>query len=106
VNYTHNWKEYFEDIIGVTIPENGKVEAILLHFYGRTGHYVETKPLHGSQWAKWINEHTLEVRLKIMINYELERLLLSYADQVKVLKPAALVKSIKEKLANGAAQYD
>lgn len=101
-----NWQEYFEDIIGVPLPEGGKVENVLLHFYGRTGHYVETKPLHGSQRAKWIDANTLEVRLKVMINYELERLLLSYADQVRILKPAGLVKSLKEKLAKGAAQYN
>lgn len=101
-----NWQEYFDDIIGVTRPEDGKVEKLLLHFYDRTGHYIETKPIHGSQRAKWINDQTLEVRLEVMINYELERLLLSYTDQVKILKPVGLAKSIKEKLAKGAAQYN
>jgi predicted DNA-binding transcriptional regulator YafY len=91
------WDEYFDDIIGVTKPIDAKPESVVLHFYGRTGKYMETKPIHGSQKSKWIDKDTLEVRLQLIINYELERLILSYAESVKVIKPASLLKQVRSR---------
>ncbi|MBP9922356.1 MAG: WYL domain-containing protein [Bacteroidia bacterium] len=89
-----DWSEYFEDIIGVTKIENAPVENIVLHFYGRTGNYIETKPIHESQKSKWIDEDVLEVRIKVIRNFELERLILSYGSNVKVIEPLDLAKII------------
>lgn len=58
-----------------------------------------------SQKSKWINDDTLEVSLELMINYELERLILSYAGQVKVLKPVKLVRSIRDTLKDAVGVY-
>lgn len=93
-----NWLEYFEDIIGVTKPAEAPLETVVLHFYGKTGKYMESKPLHGSQKSKWIDEQTLEVNLQLIINYELERLILSYADTVKVIVPSSLSQLIRNRL--------
>jgi len=100
-----DWEEYFEDIIGVTKPLDKKVENVVLQFIGRTAKYIETKPIHGSQKPKWLDENTLEVRLEIIINYELERLILSYADSVIVKKPASLAKIVKERLIAASKNY-
>lgn len=105
-NISIDWQEYFEDIIGVTMPDNGIVENITLHFYGKTGKYMETKPLHGSQKSKWVDDNTLEVNLQLIINYEFERLILSYADSVKVIKPIRLATSIESRLKAAYGQYD
>ena len=93
-----DWLEYFDDIIGVTKPINGIPELITLHFYGITGKYVENKPIHGSQKSKWLNDNTLELKLKIIINYELERLILSYGDAAMVISPDVLQTAIMKKL--------
>jgi predicted DNA-binding transcriptional regulator YafY len=93
-----DWQEYFEDIIGVTKPIDAVSEKVVLHFKGKTGKYMETKPLHGSQKTKWKDEQTLEVTLDLIINYELERLILSYAESVKVIKPIKLATLIKERI--------
>lgn len=100
-----DWTEYFEDIIGVTKPDNAIVENITLHFYGKTGKYMESKPLHGSQKSKWIDDNTLEVNLQLIINYEFERLILSYADSIKVIKPNKLAALIKERLKEAYNRY-
>jgi predicted DNA-binding transcriptional regulator YafY len=100
-----NWEEYFEDVIGVTVPENGKVEKVLLHFGEETGKYIYNKPLHGSQRAKWIDKSTLEVTMQLIINYELERMILSYAGSVTVIAPVSLKKSIKQKLERALETY-
>lgn len=95
-----NWSEYFEDVIGVSKPDGATVEEIELHFYGKTGKYMASKPIHGSQKSKWLDENTLEIKLDIIINYEFERFLLSYADVVRILKPKRLADTIKQKLTN------
>lgn len=89
-----NWDEYFEDMIGVTKPEGQKIEQVVLHFLGITGKYIENNPLHGSQRSNWIDSNTFEVKLEVIPNYELERLILSYAESVKVISP----NSLKEKI--------
>ena len=100
-----DWNDYFDDIIGVTRPEGVNPEKITLHFYGKTGHYIESKPVHGYQKHKWLNSETLEVNLELIINYELEQLILSYADSVKVIEPPALMERIKERMEKGYCQY-
>ncbi|MFT3681243.1 MAG: WYL domain-containing protein [Ferruginibacter sp.] len=104
-NTVIDWQEYFEDIIGVTKPVNAEIESVVLHFSGKTGNYMETKPLHGSQKSKWLNGHTLEVTLQLILNYELERLILSYADSVSVMQPLSLAKAIKNRLEEALKQY-
>ena len=104
-NTTIDWEQYFDDIIGVTKPIDGVVEDIELHFLGKTSKYMKTKPLHGSQKSKWLDEKTLEVRLKVMLNYELERLILSYADSVVVIKPISLKSAIKDRLHSAINSY-
>lgn len=101
-----NFLEYFEDIIGVTKPIDVKTEKVVLHFNAKTGKYMETKPLHGSQKSKWLNKDTLEITLDIIINYELERLILSYAESVKIIKPKTLVKSVKNRLMDALRSYE
>lgn len=100
-----DWQEYFEDIIGVTKPVDAEPEKVVLHFKGKTGNYIETKPLHGSQKPKWIDDNTFEVTLEIIINYELERLILSYADSVSVIQPLSLAEAIKNRLEEALNQY-
>lgn len=104
-NIMIDWQEYFEDIIGVTKPVDAIIENVVLHFAGRTGRYMESKPIHGSQKSNWLNENLLEVKLELMINYELERLILSYANSVQVIKPLCLLKSIKERLKEAYTNY-
>lgn len=105
-NTTINWQEYFEDIIGVTKPNDKKPEKITLHFFDKTAKYMESKPLHGSQKSKWLDNDTLQITLDIIINYELERLILSYADSVKVISPKSFSQLIKKRLNNALKLYN
>ncbi len=100
-----DWKEYFEDIIGVTKPMDKKTESIVLQFFGITGKYIASKPLHGSQKAKWINANMLEVQLQVIPNYELERLILSYGETVKVVTPKRLAELVAGRHKKAFTQY-
>ena len=104
-NLSIDWQEYFEDMIGVTKTSDSKVEKVLLRFRGGTGYYIETKPLHGSQKSRWLDEDTLEVSMEVVINYELERLILSYSDTVNVLEPGSLSELIRKRLENSLGTY-
>jgi predicted DNA-binding transcriptional regulator YafY len=92
-----DWQEYFEDMVGVTRVTGRQPETIRLNFYGLTGKYIESKPLHGSQKHKWIDDATLEVTLQVIINYELERLIISYGETVKVHQPKSLAHTIRDR---------
>jgi predicted DNA-binding transcriptional regulator YafY len=100
-----DWQEYFSDMIGVSKGEDAVLETIILHFNQLTGKYMENKSIHETQKHKWISENTLEVKINVMINYELERLLLSYGESVTVLEPQHLKEKIKNRLLNGLNNY-
>lgn len=104
-NTTIDWQDYFSDMIGVSKPENGPIEEVVLHFNKLTGRYMENKSIHETQKHKWIDDETLEVKIKVVLNYELERLILSYAESVKVVSPSFLQRKIKDRVYATASYY-
>ena len=88
--------EYFEDIIGVTI-QNEIVSDIVLKVDKTLIPYITTKPLHGSQKIKETGNN-FEVYLKLIPNYELETLILSFGEKMQVLEPVILVEKVKERI--------
>ncbi|RLD51193.1 MAG: WYL domain-containing protein [Bacteroidetes bacterium] len=100
-----DWEDYFYDVIGVTIPQNKKIEEIELLFSEEQSSYIQTKPLHPSQKSYLLESGMLKVKLKLIPNYELELLLLSFADKVKVISPKSLKNKIAERLKKGYLHY-
>lgn len=100
-----DWPDYFSDMIGVSKSENAVLEQIVLHFNQVTGKYMENKSIHETQKHKWKNENTLELKINVMVNYELERLILSYGESVKVIEPEHLMLKIKARLNNALINY-
>lgn len=90
------WREYFDDFIGVTNTLETPVEEVVLHCYGITGKYIETKPIHASQRSKWIDENCLQVRLKVKQNFELENFILGQGCNIKVISPESLRRKIED----------
>lgn len=91
-----DFNEYFEDVIGVTIPLD-KIEKIVLQVDKSLIPYVLTKPLHGSQKIKEI-DNSYEVHLYLIPNYELETLILSFGEKIQVLEPTVLVEKLKDRI--------
>ena len=90
-----NWDDYFSDIIGVT-RFDGALEEVQLLFDPKRAKYVQTKPLHESQ-KESITEEGLLVRLQLVPNPELEQVILSFGEEVKVLKPLKLKERINDR---------
>ena len=92
-----DFKEYFSDIVGVSLS-NAPVEEIVLKVSNKAYGYIVTKPLHESQSAVSIpiGEDYWQVILKVQNNYELRSLLRSFGEQIEVMAPASLREMMKD----------
>ena len=95
--------EYFEDIVGVSIPDERTIEHVVLKFSNHRYPYVKAKPIHGSQ--KIEDDENGLITLDIMLNKELESILLSFGEDVEVIEPIRLRKQISEKIKSSYDKY-
>jgi predicted DNA-binding transcriptional regulator YafY len=102
-----DFEEYFEDVIGVSVPFEGEPQKVILKIDKSLWPYIKTKPVHGSQ--KVVNETTADdsvlIQLELFMNYELESLILSFGDKVEVMEPTALRTKIKNRISRLAKNY-
>ena len=104
INSDIDWEEYFYDIIGVTRPSDAELQEVLLEFSSEIAPYIITKPIHPSQIHKFDNT-TLEVKIKVIPNFELERLIISFGEQVKVISPDILKQQIAQRIKSASKLY-
>lgn len=97
-NLYDDFKEYFDDIIGVSLPQQGIKEKIILQFSPSSAPYVISKPLHHSQKKISYDNGVLIISIEVIPNYELESLILSFGERVEVLEPLIFKNSIAERL--------
>ncbi len=102
----YNESVYFENVLGITIPENAKPELIELKFTPERAPYIKTKPIHHSQKIIQENENGIIVRLNLVVNKELISELLSYGKDLTVIKPVSLEGIIKDDLLKGIHNYN
>lgn len=102
---TTDWEEFFDDMIGVSKNIDNKIEEIKLVFNKEQAPYIETKPLHWSQKSKYLDDGSLEIRIQVMLNYELEMRILSFGEKVKVIEPQVLVSKIKDRIKEQLNNY-
>lgn len=99
-NSSINFAEYFDDVIGVSNNPHGPVENVEIKLSDAIIPYIQSKPLHGSQIVR---KNILS--LKVKMNYEIESLILSYGENMTVLKPASLRNKLWERLKKQADSY-
>lgn len=99
-----DWDAYFWDVIGVTRPDGETCEVELV-VASEQAPYIRTKPLHHSQKVKDLEDGSLQVRMKLIPNYELQSLLLSFGERVRVVGPEVLKLSMANRLLRAAEQY-
>jgi predicted DNA-binding transcriptional regulator YafY len=100
-----DWEEFFDDMIGVSKSKDDKPEEVKLIFNKEQAPYIQTKPLHSTQRIKILEDGSLEVRINVIMNYELEMRLLSFGEKIKVIAPEALVTKIKERIKSQIKNY-
>ncbi|MFI3296947.1 MAG: WYL domain-containing protein [bacterium] len=101
--------EHFEDIIGVTLYDNAKLEKIVFWVSDKSKYYVKTKPLHESQIHFADKDNKLQEQYPMLEggfffsiecrkNYELIRELTSFGEDLLVLSPKNIQNEIYNKL--------
>ena len=99
-----DWEDYFYDIIGVTKKEV-EIQEVELLFSKAQAPYIQTKPLHPSQRSALKEDGSLGVKIKVVPNYELERLILSFGEAVKVISPSELRRKVVQRIMESHKQY-
>jgi len=93
-----DWDDYFSDIIGVTKYNIAPIEIKLLILDTEQAAYIQTKPLHQSQKQIRKVEHGFETSIKVIPNYELERLILSFGERIKIISPKLFRERIQKRI--------
>ena len=104
-NTTYNFNEYFDDMIGVTKPNEASLEVVHLWISAQRWPYVETKPLHGSQRVVSKDEYGVTIQIEVYLNRELEQLVLSFGKDIKVLSPRILQEKIHSNIIENLSNY-
>jgi len=104
-NTTIDFSEYFEDVIGVTLDKEAKLEKIQLKVSSDLYPYIQTKPLHGSQKIKEKRDTFVLIELELIPNYELESLILSYGEGIEVISPQSLRERTRDRVQKTLNNY-
>ena len=102
---TIDFSEYFEDVIGVTLDKEAKLEKIQLKVSNDLYPYIQTKPLHGSQKIKEKGVTSVLIEMELIPNYELESLMLSYGEGIEVISPETLRERIRYRVKKSLKNY-
>jgi predicted DNA-binding transcriptional regulator YafY len=100
-----NLVAYLNDVVGVTVNQNGQTEKVLLLADNETAPYILTKPIHHSQQVVETSATGVTVSLNVQLNFELEREILGFGDRVKVIAPERLKRRIKDTLEHALDLY-
>ena len=93
-----NLKNHYRHIFGIFNDPKVSVEEVVLCFLPQRGNYIKSKPLHPTQRTLEDTERGLTIALEVKINPELLSEILSYGEQVQVLRPANLKTQLRELL--------
>lgn len=103
-NTTIDFSMYFNDIVGVTIPNDSiQKEKIVLKFDAERFPYVVSKPIHNSQTV--FNEEEYTIQIEVRPNNELISQIFSFFPQVEVLQPKWLRDDFQRKIEENLKKY-
>lgn len=85
---------YFQDVIGVSKMPNQKPQLIVMKVSKLNAPYVLTKPLHPTQTVLKEENGELIFSINVIWNFELEREILGFGEDLKVLSPKRLAGKI------------
>ncbi|MBK6525171.1 MAG: WYL domain-containing protein [Crocinitomicaceae bacterium] len=88
-------EEKFKYSFGIITPSEEDPQEIILSFNSDQGKYVKSLPLHETQEVMIDTPEELRIKLKLFVTHDLMMELLSFGDNLKVLKPKSLVNKIK-----------
>lgn len=97
---------FFDDVVGVTKGINQQTEKVIFLVTREHAPYIKTKPIHRSQQIIETKEDgSMIFEVNVIINQELQREFLGFADGVQILSPNSLVRFMKKKFKKAQEQY-
>ena len=91
-----DWADYFDEMIGVSRPNDKEAVEVKLRFSAKRIPYVITKPIHGaSQRLDRNDPEKRTVILNLLPNYEMYQAILAFGSDVEVLGPTEVIEKMK-----------
>jgi predicted DNA-binding transcriptional regulator YafY len=98
--------EHYRYCFGIISPNGHQPEDVVLSFNAFQGKYIKSLPLHDSQQILIDNEDELKIQLKLFITHDFFMELLSFGENLKVLKPQSLIDDLKSTVRNIQSIYE
>ena len=97
--------QYFEDVIGVSKVPKQKAQKMLMKIDPASAPYILTKPLHPTQTILKQDSTGTIFSIEVIWNFELEREILGFGEQLQVLSPKRLAGKIIARLKATLGKY-
>jgi predicted DNA-binding transcriptional regulator YafY len=101
-----NGDEYYKNTIGVTVLNDAQLQEVIFRVDNYNAPYILTKPFHASQEVLEMTDEGVIFKIKVHLNFELERLILGFGDSIEVIAPGRLRNRILKKLKRSLEAYD
>lgn len=101
-----NVNEHYKYCFGIISPNGNKPVEIELSFDPYQGKYIKTLPLHETQQILIDNKEELRIKLTLFITHDFFMELLSYGENLRVIKPDSLIIDLKATFKKVLKLYD
>lgn len=101
-------EHFFDDVIGVSKNVGDKPRNVKFWADKMQSSYIKTKPLHPSQvlLSEDPDEHSCIFQIKVVLNFELYSVFMSYGAGVRVLSPRKAVRYMRSQMRCAADFYN
>ena len=100
-----NFLDYFDEMVGVSKDTRTSQQLVKIWVSPVSWPYIKTKPLHGTQKIISEDDTGAVITIEVYLNYELEQMLMSFGENIKVLEPKEFREHIKQRLVGAAMNY-
>ena len=97
---------FFDDVVGVSKGINQRAQQIVMKISRQSTPYILTKPLHPSQIIRKEDQDGTIFSIQVVWNFELEREILGFGEEILVLSPKRLQNKIQQRLRLASKQYE
>ena len=99
-------KNYFDDVVGVTVPYGNKKEEVVLKIKKEFWPTIESRPFHESRKKPVKDGEYYIERYSLIPNQELVNSIFQWGENIIVIKPESLKKEIEEKVKKMTKNYN
>lgn len=106
-NTTIDFTHYFDNVVGVSVNPDKEIQTVKIWVDKEQLPYTLSKPLHKSQSVIEEREDgSAIISIKVIPNFELMQLLLSFGERIEVLSPVYLREEILGRIKKNIEKYE